>query len=687
MADNGTVTIGDLPGAGPLLGSELVAAWQAGATVALPAADFATAQAAAAAQLAADAAQGAANDATTTANNALSVANSAPKQVYATVAAGIAATTANQVFGVDSGDGPVLNYKNNGDGTATATGTQSPTTAQVTAAISAANAAGQRITTTAGTPLLTVGDALGFVGFQISSLGEISSPNGVSISKGVIDTLDLKLQAVSGTALFRAVDSLGFYADVPIPSTNKDDSFSSRNTDNLLWSYRYQNRVNTLAPLPIWKYNHIFVYGQSLGQGYEGWPALSKSPRFGNVMLGQAPRPNDATLPQFVGVSDSNFDPLIGVTQTPDDPSVVLTDSQVSALAAGNGAMGEAPIIGAINQWKTLHNDWRGFDNDQSALVVGGAYGVGGMAIEQLTKGATDSKWPRLSGAVSTAQANAASLSATYGIPCWLWMQGENNYDPGAGSYDTSKAGYKAKLGVLRSDVDTDFASTQTKKPAMFMYQTGGSSSRDDNQLSIGMAQLEYAVQTPNTYMVGPTYQYPDKGVHLDPNSYRWFGEMVGKVMHYVMDRRQNWLPLYPRRSDFVGNTIHIDFHVPVAPLVFDNPYSGYAAASIPNQGFRVTDAAGADNPIVSLRIVLDTIVEVVCARPLTADSLVWYASQATNGHGGLRDSDPFLAVDNYEYTAGSGQYAASNIATLVGRPYPLYNWSVAFCITASYAL
>ncbi|WP_330499529.1 hypothetical protein [Klebsiella pneumoniae] len=46
------------------------------------------------------------------------------------------------------------------------------------------------------------------------------------------------------------------------------------------------------------------------------------------------------------------------------------------------------------------------------------------------------------------------------------------------------------------------------------------------------------------------------------------------------------------------------------------------------------------------------------------------------NGNGCLKDSDPFLATENYVYTAGSGQYADENIPELVDKPYPLENWA-----------
>jgi hypothetical protein len=37
------------------------------------------------------------------------------------------------------------------------------------------------------------------------------------------------------------------------------------------------------------------------------------------------------------------------------------------------------------------------------------------------------------------------------------------------------------------------------------------------------------------------------------------------------------------------------------------------------------------------------------------------------------------LASQIYEFREGSGQYPAANLPELVGRPYPLWNWCVAF--------
>ncbi|MCM5885539.1 hypothetical protein M4B80_26095, partial [Klebsiella pneumoniae] len=78
--------------------------------------------------------------------------------------------------------------------------------------------------------------------------------------------------------------------------------------------------------------------------------------------------------------------------------------------------------------------------------------------------------------------------------------------------------------------------------------------------------------------------------------------------------------------------------------------------------------------------IVADTVVDITLGRETTGDVYLWYASQTgSNGNGNLFDSDTTVAVANYEFHEGTGQYPESNIPELVNRPYPLNNPCVAF--------
>jgi hypothetical protein len=57
------------------------------------------------------------------------------------------------------------------------------------------------------------------------------------------------------------------------------------------------------------------------------------------------------------------------------------------------------------------------------------------------------------------------------------------------------------------------------------------------------------------------------------------------------------------------------------------------------------------------------------------------YADRRHGGMGCLHDSDATVAEDAYEYAPQTGHYPSAAVEALVGRPYPLMNWCVAFSI------
>ena len=101
-----------------------------------------------------------------------------------------------------------------------------------------------------------------------------------------------------------------------------------------------------------------------------------------------------------------------------------------------------------------------------------------------------------------------------------------------------------------------------------------------------------------------------------------------------------------------------------------------------------MTSANGlVDYGITAVEIVRPTIVKLTLEEAPPTDALVWYASKAvSNGNGNVRDSDPSVASDLYEFVPERGMYAEANIPALVGKPYPLHNWSVAFCLPITYS-
>ncbi|WP_175682521.1 hypothetical protein [Burkholderia cenocepacia] len=491
----------------------------------------------------------------------------------------------------------------------------------------------------------------------------------------------------------RVVDAEGFYIELLDPAGNTSaqervdrdiEAYGARNSRNLASSGAVKTTVNSVVCPWAWNYNHIAFYGQSLEAAWETWPALSRVSRYAsNVMLGGSVRPVTDTGPFEPVGGSSAFQPMIAVVQDA-DTGAVLTDAQVAALGRGNGARGESPAIGAVNFAKRLHNQRVGVLDDANRNFVATSSGVGGRTIEALSKGATPDLWRRLVAAIQAARDNAAAASKTYGIGAFVWIQGEWNYDAAQGG-TTTKEGYKAKLAQLWSDFQADCVTgiaAQSAQPAFITYQTGAGYTRDSTDLSIGMAQWEFTKENAGCYLATPIYPFTDKGGHLDANGSRWFGLQLGKVLHRIVEMRQDWKPLSPRRAEVAGRVISIDFHVPEPPLQFALPYVQSTAQDYADKGFTVLDDNGRV-PIASVRIVLDTVVEIVCTRDFVGQIKIRYADQTYHwGNGCLCDSDATVAPDNYEYEAGRGFYPEANLPALIGKPYPLRNWCIAFSIS-----
>lgn len=542
-----------------------------------------------------------------------------------------------------------------------------------------------------GYAAFSVTDKSGFVLMQRLDDGTLDS-TGFAIGPDGVKTAAYTTSKITDAAL-RVVDKAGFIGmelgnggSFLVPETGEgvaDDRVARRNAENLSASLAVRGEFNTEVQRPTAKYNHYPSYGQSLMSGFEGWPALSKTSRnVGALMLGNSNRPAGASSSSYTPLGGSTLNPLAAVVQSISG-ATILTDVEVAALTPGDGNEGESPDVGAMNFARKQFLQYFGVAQDTSRLFVTSNAAVAGRSIEQLSKGASPELYNRLIQATQAVKAIAVAESASYCIPAIFFMQGEYNYNSFSGS-DTTKEGYKSKLKaqseLWKSDLAVGVAG-QTAPPAIITYQTGASYTSDTNDLAIGMAQWELSEEERNWYMATPIYPYTDKGGHLDPNGYRWVGMQLGKVLHRVSTLGQNWKPLSPRGMTIEGREILIDFHVPCPPLVFADPYVILAPTSYTDKGFRVLDALGTI-AITSVEIAADTIVRITLGRDVSGAVKVQYASKtASNGNGNLRDSDDTVASENYEYQAGTGQYAGADIAALVGKPYPLHNWCIAFSL------
>ena len=468
------------------------------------------------------------------------------------------------------------------------------------------------------------------------------------------------------------------------PSGFSADDILRANLKGLASSAAVVREYNTEVARPIWHYNHFKEYGQSLSTGYEGWPALSKAPKLGNLMLGSSVRPASRTAGAFIPVGPVALTPLKAVVQDLAG-ATILSDEEVAALAPGAGNEGESTVVGMTNFAKKLHNQRLQVVNDDTKVFVASCCGVAGQPIEKLMKGDATNRWLRLTQAAEKVKSIALAEGKTYGIVGVAFLQGEFNYSANWGGVAT-KEEYKQKLSTLYADFESDVVSSiadQEQPPLFLTYQTGATYTSDVHNLAIGMAQWELSEERPNWVLATPVYQYQDKGGHLTANGYRWTSKQFAKVWHRVVELGQGWKPLSPLEANVKGREALIPFHVPHPPLAFDTPYVLDTATDYPAKGFSALDASGALG-VAAVMIVADCVVRLVFSRDPVGPVFIRYADKAIhNGNGCLRDSDPTVSDDLYEYTAGSGQYPDENIPRLVGKPYPLHNWCIAFHIPA----
>ena len=544
--------------------------------------------------------------------------------------------------------------------------------------------------------------------FQISPLDGFTFLDDLGFPAAVINRDGLTTSAIEVSSALRIeplpasvgvgglvfADELGFVGKFRISSSGEPvfsggqgsdaAEIAARSNRALALTAEYRQGLNTSTAVFGWAYNHILVYGQSLATGMECWPAKTLLGMADVLMLGQSVRPNGGstvTTPQPLG--DAVLRTAVATVQN-ENTGALYSPAQVAALPAGDFALGEEPGLAGAIFARQLYLQHRGRNADPERKFVVSNLSVPGKTVEQLSKGASPELFNRMPVYAQAVKAAATAANGDYGVPAVLYLQGEYNYRPDYGGA-TDKATFKARTLKLFQDISASVAaiSGQTAPPAFITYQSGGAFTSDASDLSIGQAQLEMAEENTGIFLAAPSYPVNDKGGHLTANGSRWLGCQMDKVLHEVVTLRRRWRPLSPIQVTARGKTILADFHVPCPPLQWQGGHvddrANNNAPVFANKGFTVIDAVGVV-PIISVEIVADAVVAINLGRSLKGPAFLYYARSAEyDGHGNLCDSDPTVAPFNYEYSAGSGDYPAANIASLVGKPYPLWNWCVAF--------
>ncbi|WP_228262220.1 hypothetical protein, partial [Klebsiella pneumoniae] len=460
------------------------------------------------------------------------------------------------------------------------------------------------------------------------------------------------------------------------------DEVSILDLKNKAYAAEVSRRVLTRLKFPTEAYNHFLMECQSLGMGFMCWPAVSKTPKYSNLMFGSSVRPASTTANAFTPLGGTAWQPLKAVVQSTGG-GTILTDADQQALDRSAVNEGESPVVAAVNGFRRHFLETHCLNSDPSRLFVASAVGVSGQSIENLMD---DTKYyNRLVECVTKAKALADSEGKSYSVTAIEFVQGERNYELG-----TSKASYKSLLGQLRNKIFATIRGItgQTSDPAWFMYQTGFTYSPNPAtqplnaiELWVGMAQYEFCLENENCFMVGPNYQLPDKGGHLMTNGSRWLGCYFAKAKDRVLNQRRPFQPLAPIDFKCDGLDIFVSYYVDYPPLQFQSPFRGGVRTVITNKGFRVfsnvqNDPAGIGEEITvgSVEIAADTIIKITCATEPQGLIRVVYGTYPQYGQGMVTDSDNYVPDEVYEYDPQFTQWPEENISELIGKPYPMEN-------------
>jgi hypothetical protein len=192
--------------------------------------------------------------------------------------------------------------------------------------------------------------------------------------------------------------------------------------------------------------------------------------------------------------------------------------------------------------------------------------------------------------------------------------------------------------------------------------------------------------------LVNPKYIYPyiAGGTHLTSYGYRWMGEYYAKAYWTQVVLGQQWKPLYPVSISGSGNTITIQFHVPVPPLVLDTTnvvqladgnygFEDWTSGSYNATGITAVNITDATNGIVQLTL--------SHSAPANGAGMRYAYSGAPTGPGGMATIIGQTNLNAGVTTGCRGCLRDSD--PLVGPVdgLPLYNWCVHFSVLSDGSL
>ncbi|MGR5951123.1 hypothetical protein ACT9TU_22705 [Raoultella planticola] len=402
------------------------------------------------------------------------------------------------------------------------------------------------------------------------------------------------------------------------------------------------------------KLNIVIVYGQSNAVGADTAYALSTTQMFGNLMLGNSPRGSNfssgSTVYDYGAVGGNNLVPLVEVIQAT--------------------TWGETVVSGIVNTAKYLHNRKMLLANDTDRLFAGGSAGVSGATIAKLSPAANQS-WGRFTSMLTGFKSAADAAGYTVGS-CGIVYIG--NEADNAKTYEYYYGALEALKAAMVDAVKSTFG--QNTDTHLVLTQYGGQFAYDATHQASAIALVDFCDNNPDVSFAGCQHQYPGPGAHLASNSYRWLGANIAKALHQALNGTKQ--PTFRIiKAQHSGNKIYVAAKVPVPPITFKTAYDKWAPVDYTDRGFTVTDDTGTlVGSELSVDVIAPCVIQITCSRQLAGEVRVTLGDLANHaGVHNIADSDPSVSMFSWEYHEGTTQPAAENIAGLLNKPYPLFNW------------
>lgn len=381
-----------------------------------------------------------------------------------------------------------------------------------------------------------------------------------------------------------------------------------------------------------WDLFGILGTGQSLSVGVQGLPVLAGSRAEGHFQLGLG---DGSATPYDADDARLALEPLR-------EPLRELARSYPAPYPYN--IHGETPHTAMAVQIGALCRAQLGRDCSTVHSVVGES-GMGMKVIERDAKPTRDTghAWAASLFEARAIQRLARVAGKSYGVGAIVLTHGES---------DAERLEYADELRRLWRDYNAELPAItgQTQSIPLLLTQQCSTPAQPGSVSVATLAAWQVAREGAGDIVcVGPRYQYAYAAdrIHLVAKSYARLGEKYGQVIFQHVLQGRPFRPLEPIAIERRGPSLAVKFHVPVAPLRWDE------SLLVPDddRGFQLLNA-GAPLPLAHLELEGPDTVLITPREPQPGALTLRYALAATKPRpsgtlrsGQLCDSDPFVGA------------------------------------------